>query len=407
MIRLLCYLLCVLSLTLTRGAIAQDVPSDPVPTILISIDGFRPDYLERGVTPYLNALAARGVHGVLKPSFPTKTFPNHYAIVTGLRPDRNGIVGNSMIDPRRPGAVFSLGDATQSRDPFWWDEAEPIWVSAEKAGIRTATAFWPGSEVSIHEMRPRDWLRYDRDISNEQRVDHVLDWLRRPSASRPHFITLYFDAVDTAGHRFGPDSPEVNAAIAEVDTRVGHLVDGLRQMDRAVNFVIVSDHGMAETDEAKAIQLDDLIDRESYIAVETGPYAAIEPAAGTDRRVYDALLKPHDHMACYEREKFPPEFHYGKNPRVAAIICLAEPGWVILSGPSPYPLSPGGAHGWSNAMPEMRALFIASGPSIRKGIDIGLMDNIEVYPLLGKLIALHDDMNADATGKMAEKIVVK
>ncbi|TNE40984.1 MAG: alkaline phosphatase family protein [Sphingomonadales bacterium] len=405
MIRLFCYFLCVLALT--RGAIAQEVSSDPVPTLLISIDGFRPDYMERGITPYMNVLAAQGAHGALNPSFPTKTFPNHYAIVTGLRPDRNGIVGNSMIDPHRPGAVFSLGDATQSRDPFWWDEAEPIWVSAEKAGIRTATAFWPGSEVSIHKVRPRDWLRYDRDISNQQRVEAVLDWLRRPAAVRPYFITLYFDNVDMAGHRFGPDSQEVNDAIADVDAMIGYLVDGLRQMDRTVNVVIVSDHGMAATDEVKAIQLDELIDRESYIAVETGPYATIEPAAGTDRRVYDALLKPHDHMACYEREKFPPELHYGHNPRVAAIICLAKPGWVILSGPSPYPLSPGGAHGWSNAMPEMHALFIASGPTIKQGADVGLMDNIEVYPLLEKLIGLHADVDIDATGKPAEKILVK
>ena len=405
MIRLL--FLCLLAFMMDGAAIAQSDSRDQTPTILISIDGFRPDYLERVITPHLNALAAQGAHGALKPSFPTKTFPNHYAIVTGLRPDRNGIVGNSMIDPHRPGAVFSLGDSVQSRDPFWWEEAEPIWVSAEKAGIRTATAFWPGSEVSIHEVRPRDWLRFDRDISNRQRVETVLDWLRRPAAVRPNFITLYFDSVDMAGHRFGPDSQEVSDAIAEVDAMIGYLAGGLSQMDRAVNFVIVSDHGMAATDEARAVQLDDLIDRESYIAVETGPYAAIEPAAGTDRRVYDALLKPHEHMACYERAKFPPELHYGKNPRVAAIICLAEPGWVILSGPPPYPLSPGGAHGWSNTMPEMHALFIASGPSIRKGFDIGLMDNIEVYPLLSILIGLRDDRDVDATGKPAEKILIK
>lgn len=403
MLRILTTLLLLLSCVGT----AQAQPRGPKTgvTILVSIDGFRPDYLDRGITPHLGKLAAGGVRGVLKPSFPTKTFPNHYAIVTGLRPDRNGIVGNSMIDPGRPGKIFSLGDDKQSRDPFWWNEAEPIWVTAEKAGVRTATAFWPGSEVAIHDRRPQDWLRFDPMISNSQRVNIVLDWLRRPEALRPHLITLYFDAVDTAGHRFGPDSKEVNAAIAEIDAAIGQLTEGLATLHHPANIIIVSDHGMAATDEARAIQLDDLIDRDSYIAVETGPYAAIEPAAGTDRRVYDALLKPHAHMACYEREKFPAQYHYGHNPRVAAIICLAEPGWVILSGPAHYPLSPGGAHGWSNDMPEMRALFIASGPAFARSKSIGLIDNVEVYPMLMRLLDLPMAGPVDATGEAAKKLL--
>lgn len=397
----------LLALASAGAAHAQTPPAETPVTILISIDGFRPDYLRRGITPRLNALADQGARGMLKPSFPTKTFPNHYAIVTGLRPDRNGIVGNSMIDPERPGQMFSLGDARQSLDPFWWNEAEPIWVTAEKAGIRTATAFWPGSEVAIRNGRPQDWLRFDQAISNRQRVNMVVDWLRRPDATRPRFVTLYFDVVDTKGHRFGPDSAEVNQAVAEVDSAVGDLVDEIGKLERPANFVVVSDHGMAATDEARTIQLDELIDRQSYIAVETGPYAAIEPAAGTDRRVHDALLKPHPHMDCHEREKFPPQFHYGGNPRVAAIICLADPGWVILSGPSPYPLSPGGAHGWSNDMPEMQALFIASGPAFIKGIDIGLIDNIEVYPLLLRLLGQPKVKGMDATGKPAERLLRK
>ncbi len=399
--------LCFLVLASVGMANARPDAGERPVTLLISIDGFRPDYLQRGITPRLNALAASGAHGALKPSFPTKTFPNHYAIVTGLRPDHNGIVGNSMIDPARPGKIFAMGDPVQSFDPFWWNEAEPIWVSAEKAGIRSATAFWPGSEVEIGKTRPQDWLHFDIAVSDTQRVNMVLDWLRRPEAIRPRLVTLYFDAVDMAGHRFGPESHEVDQAITRADTAIGNLVDGIAEMGRAVNLVIVSDHGMAATDEAKAVQLDTLIDRDSYIAVETGPYAAIEPAAGTDRRVYDALLKPHEHMACYEREKFPKQYHYGQNPRVAAILCLADPGWVVLSGPPRYPLTPGGAHGWSNDMPEMRALFIAAGPAFAKGTDIGLVDNIDVYPLLRGLIGLPATRQTDASDRLGKLLLTK
>ncbi len=369
-------------------------------TILISIDGFRADYLDRGITPNLSRLAAEGAHGKLRPSFPTKTFPNHYAIVTGKRPDTNGIVGNNMIDPRRPNVKFSLGDPKQSLDPFWWDEAEPAWVTAGKAGVRSATMFWPGSEVAIHDSRPPDWLRYDEHVGYTQRVNTIFDWMRRPADIRPAFVTLYFEAVDDAGHEFGPDSAEVNAAIAQVDTRIGDLVAGLSAMQQPVQMLVVADHGMRAIDEARVIQLADMIDLPSIIAVETGPYAAIEPAAGTDDRVYRALLKPHDHMVCNRREALPKRLHYGQNPRVAAIICIAEPGWTILAGPPTWPVK-GGAHGYDNQDPEMLALFVAYNSGLSG--DVGIVDNIEVYPLLMRLIGIAP-LRSDAVGELTKRL---
>jgi predicted AlkP superfamily pyrophosphatase or phosphodiesterase len=382
-------LLTILFLGIATPAAAKDTPV----TILVSIDGFRPDYLERGITPHMSALAKSGVRARMQPSFPTKTFPNHTTLVTGLRPDRHGITGNSMIDPRRPGQMFSLGDSRQSLDPFWWSDAEPIWITAEKAGIRTATMFWPGSELGygdpkVKEWRPEDWARYDQNVSGEQRVNGVLDWLRRPASIRPKFVTLYFDTVDTAGHKFGPDSTEVNAAITDVDDRIGDLVKGIAAMRVAANFIIVADHGMAAISEDRVIQLDTLIDKASYIAVETGPYAAIEPVTDTDNRVAEALLKPHDHMQCLRKEDLPPRLYYGKNPRVAAIICMAEPKWTILSGIPQYETK-GGNHGWDNAMPEMDALFLASGPAFGKGVTLKRFENVDIYPLLAKVIGVN------------------
>ncbi|MBA4767029.1 MAG: alkaline phosphatase family protein [Porphyrobacter sp.] len=382
---------------LPAGLAAKEAPR-PI-TVLVGIDGFRADYLERGVTPRLAALAKQGASGAMRPSFPTKTFPNHFALVTGYRPDRNGIVGNSMIDPRRPGVVFSLGNAAQALDPFWWNEAEPVWITAEKSGLRAATMFWPGSEVAIQGRRPSDWMRFDLNVTNVQRVNTLLDWLRRPASIRPAFATVYFDTVDTAGHRFGPDSAEVNAALAEVDARIGELVDGAAKLGVAVNWVIVADHGMRATDEARVIQLDDLIDRASTVVVEAGPYAAIEPAVGTDNRVAEALLKPHPHMTCARKEDLPERLHYGKNPRVAAIICIAEAGWTILSGPAPYPVT-GGAHGYDNADPEMLALFIASGPAFARAVQLEVFDNVAVAALLRAVLGLPED--ADADGKLAD-----
>ena len=390
----------LLALALPLAAQAQDAADrDPV-TILISIDGFRADYLDRGITPNLSRLAAEGAHGKLRPSFPTKTFPNHYAMVTGKRPDNNGIVGNNMIDPRRPQVKFSLGDPKQSLDPFWWDEAEPAWITAGKAGVRTATMFWPGSEVAIGEHRPPDWLRYDEHVGYAQRVNTILDWMRRPADIRPAFATLYFAAVDAAGHKFGPDSAEVNAAISEIDKRIGDLTAGLAAMGQRARILIVADHGMRAIDESRIVQLADLIDLASIVAVETGPYAAIEPAAGTDDRVYEALLKPQDHMTCNRREELPKRLHYGHNPRVAAIICIAEPGWSIIAGTPSWPVK-GGAHGYDNQDSEMLALFVASGTGLNG--DVGIVDNIEVYPLLMRLIGV-TPLQSDASGVLAKRL---
>ena len=390
----------LLALLLPLAAHAQEGSERKPVTILISIDGFRADYLDRGITPTLSRLAMEGAHGKLRPSFPTKTFPNHYAIVTGKRPDTNGIVGNNMIDPRRPDVRFSLGDPKQSLDPFWWDEAEPAWVTADKAGVRSATMFWPGSEVAIHESRPPDWMRYDAHVGYTQRVNTLLDWMRRPADIRPAFVTLYFEAVDDAGHKFGPDSAEVNAAIAEVDARIGDLTAGIAALGQPARTIVVADHGMRAIDESRVIQLADLIDLPSIIAVETGPYAAIEPAAGTDDRVYKALLKPHDHMVCNRREELPKRLHYGQNPRVAAIICIAKPGWSIIAGTPNWPVK-GGAHGYDNQDSEMLALFIASGTGLTG--DVGTIDNIEVYPLLMRLIGVAP-LPSDATGVLVKRL---
>ena len=380
---------CALLLLALPAALSAQEPAGETPpvTILISIDGFRPDYLDRGITPNLSALAARGVRGALKPSFPTKTFPNHYALVTGLRPDRNGIVGNTMLDPRRPGQLFSLGDPAQSLDPFWWDEAEPAWVTAERAGVRTATMYWPGSEVAIHAVRPSDWWRFDQNVTGAQRVRGVLDWMRRPAATRPRFATLYFDTVDTAGHKFGPDSAEVRDAVAVVDARIGELVRGLAELGQPADLVVVSDHGMAVSDGTKVVDLATLIDLPSIVAVETGQYAAIEPAAGTDDRVFAALVGRHDHFACWRKQALPSHLRYGTNARVPAIVCLADAGWTLVAGPPRTPVE-GGDHGGNNDDPEMRAVFVAAGPDIARGGALPEADNVDVYPLVMALIGV-------------------
>ena len=370
-----------------RPEISQGPEARAPVTILISVDGLRPDYLDRGVSPNINALAAGGVKASMRPSFPSITFPNHHAIVTGLRPDRHGIIDNNMEDPRRPGVRFTLGDARQALDPFWWDAAEPIWTTAEKAGVRTATMFWPGSEVPTGETRPRDWMRYDKAIGNTQRINTVIDWVRRPAAIRPRFVTLYFDTVDTAGHMHGPDADATNHALAEVDARIGELVAGLEALGQPANLVLVSDHGMAASSADRVIRIDRLVDAAAMHVVSDGPFAGINPLAGGEATVAAKLLTRHEHMQCWRKAELPERFAYGRNPRVPAILCLAEPGWMILWRDPDREL-PKGMHGYDNGIPEMAAVFVANGPAIDQAARPGVFDNVDVYPLLARLIGI-------------------
>ncbi len=359
-------------------------PKAPV-TILVSIDGFKPDYLTRGVTPNLNALATAGVSASMRPSFPSVTFPNHYTIVTGLRPDRSGIVGNRMEDARRPGQVFTMA----TDDPFWWTESEPIWVTAEKAGIRTATMFWPGSNVDFGGVRPTDWQQFAQGVSNRQRVDGITDWLRRPAETRPKLLTLYFDAVDSAGHKYGPDDTRTTQVVGEIDAQIGRLRRALAELGQPANLVIVADHGMAAISADRVIRIDRLLPAGSFAAISDGPYAGITPAAGREAEVAGVLLAKHRHMSCWRKADLPERLHYGRNPRVPPFVCLAETGWLALTRepPADHPPS-GGAHGYDTAAPEMAALFIASGPGIKPGGTLPSFDNVDVAPLLRDLIGL-------------------
>ncbi len=406
------FLLALLVLVTPVSFVSADAPRQDRVVILIGIDGFRPDYLDRGITPHLSALAGGGISGPMRPSFPTKTFPNHWTLVTGVVPDRHGIVGNRMEDPARPGELFSMAN----EDPFWWNAAEPIWVMAERAGIRTATMFWPGSNVgwggtrarpnAMTEggYRPADWQAFNQAVSNTQRVNAVLDWLRRPPAIRPRLVTLYFDTVDTAGHEFGPDDPRTNAAIAEADGHIGALLAGLKDLGITADIVVVADHGMAAVASERTIALDKLADPALYRVIESGPYAALAPTEGNADKLWAALAKPGPNHTCWRKEEIPAHLRYGRNPRVAPILCLARSGWSLVPT-APSRSFTGGAHGYDQTDPDMAALFIANGPGFAGGVKLAAFDNTAITPLLRHFLGLPPLDSLDGTTKPFTRVL--
>lgn len=377
------------------GRPAPDPTPRPIPLLLISLDGFRADYFDRVPLPALDRLRAEGAQaGGLVQVFPTKTFPTHYSIVTGLYPQQHGIVGNSMFDPRT-GARFGLRLRDAVADPFWWG-GEPIWLTAMQQGLIAATFFWPGSEAPIGGRHPDIWFAYDGSVPHERRVDTVLEWLRRPEDQRPSLMTLYFDLVDTVGHAHGPDSPEVEAAMREVDAALGQLLEGLERQGQldAVNILVVSDHGMYEVLPERNLLLNAFIDIERVQVYEYGPVAVVEPEPDYLDEAYAVLRTAHPHLHVYRREDLPAHWRFSAHPRIGALVLVADLGWSIER--PRFGLGRGfltATHGWPPEYPEMHGIFVARGPAFRPGARQDCLEAIHLYAMMTELLGLEPAPN--------------
>jgi predicted AlkP superfamily pyrophosphatase or phosphodiesterase len=363
--------------------------------ILISFDGWRWDYQSRAEVPNLQRLIARGVRAErLIPSFPPKTFPNHYTIVTGLYPGHHGIVANNMFD-QATGRTFTNSTVEEVRDPMWWG-GEPIWVTVERAGRRSASMFWVGSEAPIDGVLPRYWKAYDEDYPPTARVDQVLEWLDLPAAERPTFIAVYFSDVDDAGHAEGPDSLEVRQAAERVDGYLGRLLDGLEQrgVSDRVNIVVVSDHGMAAVSPDRVIVLDDYISLDDVVISDINPTVGLFPKPGKEDTVFQALVKAHPRLRVYRRSETPEAWHYRDHPRIPPIIGVVDEGWQIIRRTTLVSIlerriSPaGGQHGYDPSLKSMHGVFVAAGPAFKQGVTVPAFENIHIYNALARALGV-------------------
>lgn len=383
-------LLLFLAACSTPPVVVAPSAAAPHPLLLISLDGVHPSFLGRGDTPNLDRLAREGAHAEwMNPSYPSLTFPNHYTLVTGLRPDHHGIVHNTMRDAGL--GRFWLSNRDAVGDGRWWG-GEPVWVGAEKAGLPTATLSWPGSEAAIGGVRPTRWSLFDAERPIAERVDTVAAWLAEPVATRPRLATLYFEHVDGAGHAHGPDSAHMRQALREVDAGIGELLDRLERAGTldSIDIVVVSDHGMAEVPEGQVIAIEDMVDPALVEPVSFGQVVGFDPRQGRGHEAEAALLGRHQRYQCWRRQELPERWHYGTHPRIPAIVCQMDKGWDAVSRKSLAHRAAGtrGSHGYDPAEPAMRAIFIARGPSFRTGVTLPAFDNVDVYPLLARLLGI-------------------
>ncbi len=383
----------ILSIFVFSSCSGQD--NERTPLILISIDGLKPSYFDKTDTPTLDSLAARGVLAEsMIPVFPTSTFPNHYSLVTGLYTENTGVISNTMYD-EEIGRYFRLSDRSAVGDGRWYG-GEPIWVTAEKQDVRTATMFWPGSEAEIQGYRPTRWFTYDGGLPYEARVDSVLSWLQLEDETKPDFITLYFSKVDSEGHSHGPYAQETLDALTYVDGIIGRLVSGLHDIGYwdNVNILISSDHGMIDLSDDRLVFIDDIIDLDDVNIINWSPVVMIQPTEGKTGEVYDQLKAEESNYRVFLKEDIPERWRFKNHHRVPDIVMVADLGWTITSH-SFYERRGilGGTHGFDNAYEDMHTYFMAVGKDLERGMEIPSFEVIHIYELMARLLNLEPAEN--------------
>jgi alkaline phosphatase D len=370
--------------------------------VLVSLDGFRYDYPEEYGANNLLALAkdgARAPQGML-PSYPSLTFPNHYTLVTGLLPERHGIVRNSFYDPARK-QVYEYKNAATSSDGTWYGGV-PLWALAEQQGMRSAVFMWPGSEAEIAGKRPNYYAHFTDNLDGHAGLDQIEAWLKLPETDRPHLILFYMPTTDHAGHWYGPDSAEEATAVHQMDSLMGELRQRLNATGLPVDLVIVSDHGMVAIDK-NWINFDEIAP--TMKGIKFHDWSVYADSEAQTAAIYDQLKEANDpRFSVYRRKDVPAYLHYSDNARIGDPVLIPNGAYIGHLHASTVTVNPGD-HGYDpTKLSAMKATFIANGPDIRKGVSLPVFANVDVYSFVSKLLNLKPAANDGELGPLKQAL---
>ena len=361
-------------------------------TVIISLDGLRWDYLDTYDVPFMNQLAHDGVKAVMQPSFPSKTFPNHYTLATGLTPDHHGIITNTFWDRER-GVEFSLGNK-DTRSKGYYYGGDPVWLTAKHQGVKTATVFWVGSDVAIQGEHPTYW----RDYQTEQmdfpgRVDEIIRLLKLPEKDRPHLVMAYFEEPDRSGHNYGPMHRMTRRAVEDMDLLLSGLWARIQLLPFAdkVNLIVTGDHGMASVDPKRFVDIDDVLPKHWYERFcNDYPTLIYASAPQYIDSICDALQGV-DHIRAWKKADLPAYLGYGTNKNMGDVVVLPDVGWLFADKPSKKQR---GSHGFDHTAADMQVGFRAIGPDFKVGYEkADRFRNVCIYPLLCYLLGVQPSPN--------------
>lgn len=386
--RSLSLFICLLTFFCTSAV--SKTPKEERYVVVVSLDGFRWDYPQWYDTPAMDRMAKEGVESGLIPCFPSKTFPNHYSIATGLVPDKHGIIHNTFYE-REKGKSFSLSNPETKNDPRYYG-GEPIWLTAKRHGIKSSIFYWPGSDVPVQGEYPDSYLKYDSKnlMPVAERFKSIVKELAKPESIRPHLVMAYSEQPDHNGHTYGPQAKETRQAVEEMDSLIGVLYNDLMALPIAskIDFILLSDHGMALITPEQQIPVSKYLKKEWYVALEGNMPALIYAAEGKNGENYaDSIycaLKDVQHMKVWRKGEVPAELSYGTNKNMGDIIVSPDLGWIFYDGK----VTVGGMHGFDPGYTDMHALFRAVGPDFEKGKKTPHFHNTDIYPMICRILGM-------------------
>lgn len=390
--------LCLITFAITINSCCGEGQQKRNLTIVVSLDAFRWDYPTIYNTPWLDSIAANGVAATMVPSYPSSTIPNHFTLATGLVPDHHGIVNSQFWAPEK-GELFSMGDSATRYNPYYFG-GEPIWVTAKKQGVKSASIYWVGSDVAIQGLYPDYYLRWDNEprLTYPQRVDEALRIAKLPESERPSLLMVYFDEPDWTTHHYGPIAEESEAVIEELDSLIGILYRGLKELDYGVNLIVTSDHGMTEISDEKFISIEQTVNPDWVERIVSTNPTTIFCKEGCRDSLFEQLSKV-KHISVWRKEEVPAHLNYGTSNHLGDIIVAPDLGWQFATTPRGL----NGAHGYDINEPDMQIIFRACGPDFKRGYTLPhSFSNVDLYSILAELLKIEPAKTDGSLEKVQE-----
>ena len=390
--------LCLITFAITINSCCGEGQQKRNLTIVVSLDAFRWDYPTIYNTPWLDSIAANGVAATMVPSYPSSTFPNHFTLATGLVPDHHGIVNSQFWAPEK-GELFSMGDSATRYNPYYFG-GEPIWVTAKKQGVKSASIYWVGSDVAIQGLYPDYYLRWDNEprLTYPQRVEEALRIAKLPESERPSLLMVYFDEPDWTTHHYGPIAEESEAVIEQLDSLMGILYRGLKELDYGVNLIVTSDHGMTEISDEKFISIEQTVNPDWVERIVSTNPTSIFCKEGCRDSLFNQLSKV-KHISVWRKEEVPAHLNYGTSNHLGDIIVAPDLGWQFATTPRGLK----GAHGYDINEPDMQIIFRACGPDFKRGYTLPhSFSNVDLYSILAELLKIEPAKTDGSLEKVQE-----
>ena len=390
--------LCLITFAITINSCCGEGQQKRNLTIVVSLDAFRWDYPTIYNTPWLDSIAANGVAATMVPSYPSSTFPNHFTLATGLVPDHHGIVNSQFWAPEK-GELFSKGDSATRYNPYYFG-GEPIWVTAKKQGVKSASIYWVGSDVAIQGLYPDYYLRWDNEprLTYPQRVEEALRIAKLPESERPSLLMVYFDEPDWTTHHYGPIAEESEAVIEQLDSLMGILYRGLKELDYGVNLIVTSDHGMTEISDEKFISIEQSVNPDWVERIVSTNPTSIFCKEGCRDSLFEQLSKV-KHISVWRKEEVPAHLNYGTSNHLGDLIVAPDLGWQFATTPRGLK----GAHGYDINEPDMQIIFRACGPDFKRGYTLPhSFSNVDLYSILAELLKIEPAKTDGSLEKVQE-----